>query len=308
MTSQARKRVFDVFFNVPKSLKLHEGKRLFLPNPSFKVTCINITVPTRHSRTNHASKLGIFFEYNSQVRFSQIWPVFILTLHYLTNDVNVLRLSKARYWNLPPLFKTSVSTWHLQKLRNGWWGSVNLIKSYSLYLDLLHLEWWRDAVTAKRKKFAHQLRFRFVNSRFTLLFTNPQTRSDYFFVSSGLFTRYFFFQKAVKRSKTLKLIMTRFARKMLIVLCLTELTLVVRGLAFMLEQLVATLLSPLRHPFKNLLTGQVIDEVNTAGLSLRVGCLAFLHIKPFGFSKVRLKGRIKRKIRRRIHRVSLADY
>ena len=72
MTSQARKRVFDVFFNVPKSLKLHEGKRLFLPNPSFKVTCINITVPTRHSRTNHASKLGIFFEYNSQVRFSQI--------------------------------------------------------------------------------------------------------------------------------------------------------------------------------------------------------------------------------------------
>ena len=102
--------------------------------------------------------------------------------------------------------------------------------------------------------------------------------------------------------------MIRFARKMLILLGLNELTLVIRGLAFMLEQLIVTLLSPLRHPFKDVLTGQLLDEVNTAGFSLRVGSVAFINVKPFGFQKTRLKGRIKRKIRRRIHRVSQADY
>lgn len=76
----------------------------------------------------------------------------------------------------------------------------------------------------------------------------------------------------------------------------------------MLEQLIVTLLSPLRHPFKDVLTGQLLDEVNTAGFSLRVGSVAFINVKPFGFQKTRLKGRIKRKIRRRIHRVSQADY
>ena len=102
--------------------------------------------------------------------------------------------------------------------------------------------------------------------------------------------------------------MARFARKMLILLGLKDLTLVVRGLPFMFEQLITTLFAPLRHPFTNILTGEVLDEVNTAGLSLQVGRIVFLNIKPFGFMKTRLKGRIKRKIRRRIHRASQSDY
>ena len=291
--------VFSSLFNLCKSYKHSKVRRRYTHDTTF---------PTRQIQTTYHPKVGIFSKQCFHLRFSQVWPLVTSHLHYFSNDGQPVRPFTSRYQSSSPLLNAPVSIWHFQKFKSGWWCSVQLIKLYSVYLDFLQLEWWRDAFPAKLKRFAHQLRFRFVNSRFTLLFTNPGTRADYFFVSPGLFTRYFFFQKAVKRSKTLKLIMIRFARKMLLLLGLNELTLAIRGLAFMLEQLIVTLLSPLRHPFKNVLTGQLLDEVNTAGVSLRVGSIAFSNVKPFGFQKTRLKGRIKRKIRRRIHRVSQSDY
>ena len=175
-------------------------------------------------------------------------------------------------------------------------------------LNTQQLEYWRGGHSLQIASFVHQVRFRFTNSRLTLLFTNPLTRSDYFFVSAGIFSRYFFFQKSVKKSKALKLVMARFTRKMIILLDLCNITLMVRGLPFMLENLISTLLSPLRHPFINPLLGDVFDEVNTVGKSLHVSSLTFFNIKPFGLVKTRLRGRIKRKIRRRIHRLNRPDY
>ena len=300
--------VFSALFNLFKSRKRANVRRLYIYDLSCRVTRTGTSFPTRQIQTTYGPKIGIFSKQCFHLRFSQVWPVVTSHLHHLSNGSCVVRSSKSRFKSSSLPFKAPISIWHFQKFKSGWWCNVQFIKLYSVYLDFLQLEWWRDAFPAKLKRFAHQLRFRFVNSRFTLLFTNPRTRADYFFVSPGLFTRYFFFQKAVKRRKTLKLIMIRFARKMLILLGLNELTLVIRGLAFMLEQLIVTLLSPLRHPFKDVLTGQLLDEVNTAGFSLRVGSVAFINVKPFGFQKTRLKGRIKRKIRRRIHRVSQADY
>ena len=265
-------------------------------------------VPTRQIYTNGPPVLGILLAPHLHLQFIQVWPTLTLKLYSLVTSDHSRGTSKFQNRGSIQLFKAPSSSLQLHKFQSGWLCSVQLIKWYSIHLELLQLEWWRGAATAKLKQFSHHLRFRFVNSRFTLLFTNPQTRSDYFFVSAGLFTRYFFFQKSVKRSKALKLIMARFARKMLILLGLKELTLVVRGLPFMLEQLITTLFAPLRHPFKNILTGELLDEVNTAGLSLQVGRIVFLNIKPFGFMKTRLKGRIKRKIRRRIHRASQSDY
>ena len=185
---------------------------------------------------------------------------------------------------------------------------VKFVKWYVVNLNVLQLEYWRGGYDLQRAPFVHHLRFRFTNSRFTILFTNPWTRSDYFFVSAGIFTRYFFFQKSVKKSKALKLVMARFTRKMIILLELLNIVLFIRGLPFMLENLIAMLLSPLRHPFINPLRGDIFDEVNTAGSSLCVSSLVFVNIKPFGFTKRRLKGRIKRKIRRRIYRLNRPDY
>ena len=192
--------------------------------------------------------------------------------------------------------------------KDEWRLNVAFVNHYLGNLNVRQLHYWRGGQGLQSAPFVHQLRFRFVNSRLTLLFTNPWTRADYFFVSAGIFTRYFFFQKSVKKSKALKLVMARFTRKMIIMLDLCNIILLVRGLPFMLENLISTLLSPLRHPFTSPLLGNVFDEVNTAGKSLSVSSLIFFNIKPFGLIKTRLRGRIKRKIRRRIYRLNRPDY
>ena len=102
--------------------------------------------------------------------------------------------------------------------------------------------------------------------------------------------------------------MARFARKMIILLGSRNLSLRVRGLPVMLETLVSTLFSPMRHPFASPLTGILVDEVDQIGATLFISSLSFVNIKPFGFTKVRLKGRIKRKVRRRLYRLSRPDY
>lgn len=102
--------------------------------------------------------------------------------------------------------------------------------------------------------------------------------------------------------------MARFARKMIILLGLRDISLRVRGLPTMLETLVSTLFSPMRHPFESPLTGGLVDEVDKIGTTLFVSSLSFVNIKPFGFMKVRLKGRIKRKVRRRLYRLNRPDY
>ena len=190
---------------------------------------------------------------------------------------------------------------------NDWFSSVQLVKWYTNYLGLLQVEHLVSITSIQSELHLHQLRFRFIGSRLTILLTNLDTRTDHFFVSAGIFTRYFFFQKSVKKSKVLKLIMVRFIRKMLIMLQLGEVTLRVRGVPFMFEQLVTTMLASLRHPFINPLTGEVFDEVNTHGASLSIKLLTFINTQPFGFMKTRLKGRIKRKIRRRIYRLNRSD-
>ena len=95
---------------------------------------------------------------------------------------------------------------------------------------------------------------------------------------------------------------------MILLLQLHDVTLIIRGLSFFLEQLVSILLTPLRHPFRNILTGDTYDEVDTVGINLRIRQLVFINAKPFGFFKTRLKGRIKRKIRRRISRYYHFDF
>ena len=195
-----------------------------------------------------------------------------------------------------------------QLISYDWRSSVASVLWYIRTLSLVRLECWVLRHCARSRAFSHQLRFRFTSSRLAILFTNPATRSDYFFVSSGLFTRYFFFKKSIKKSKVIKLIMARFARKMIILLGLRDISLRVRGLPTMLETLVSTLFSPMRHPFESPLTGGLVDEVDKIGTTLFVSSLSFVNIKPFGFMKVRLKGRIKRKVRRRLYRLNRPDY
>ena len=97
--------------------------------------------------------------------------------------------------------------------------------------------------------------------------------------------------------------MARFLRKLLLVLALKHVEVLTRGVPLQVEPFLKTLFKPLSHAFTNPLTSEILDETSTPlSRLIELRAITFLHFKPFGYQKSRKKGRVKRKIRRKLFR------
>lgn len=102
----------------------------------------------------------------------------------------------------------------------------------------------------------------------------------------------------------MKLLMARFFRKILLVLRLKNIVIISRGVPVHLNLLLSTLFRPLSHPFIDPLSMRVVDETQDEKEILRISELSFPSSKPFGTQKTKKKGRVKRKIRRKLTRLN----
>ena len=92
----------------------------------------------------------------------------------------------------------------------------------------------------------------------------------------------------------------RFLRKVLLVLNLKNIILHFKGIPILLDLLLHVLYQPITHAMKDPFRGFNLVETAKRRHLLRITKLTFSSPKPFGYMKPRKKGRIKRKIRRRI--------
>jgi hypothetical protein len=173
---------------------------------------------------------------------------------------------------------------------------------YEAFCELPILQLYAQARSAERqaKLVTHLVRFKFVGSRLILSLADYRYRLTHFFITPGTFLRYFGRKKSIKKLQSLKLLAIRFLRKLLIVLNLKNLAIHSKGVPVAFENLLEKLYRPLPHPFKNPFTRQIVDETTTFTRKLNIVEVMFLRPKPFGFSKQKKRGRIKRKIRRRV--------
>lgn len=103
----------------------------------------------------------------------------------------------------------------------------------------------------------------------------------------------------------MKFLLMKFLRKLLVILRLTNVVLHFRGVPVLLDLLLQFLYQPISHPMRDPLTGRLIDETGKrSARDLKITEITFVHPKPFGYLKTRKRGRIKRKIRRKIIRSS----
>ena len=150
----------------------------------------------------------------------------------------------------------------------------------------------------------HQLRFRFNKSRLTLALFQDFTMKPYFQISSGVFMKFFQKKKSMRKSRTLKVLMLRFLRKLLLLIKLPRIHLYVSGVPALLGLLLETLHKPLPHVITDPLTKRLIDEVNEPESFGSFSQITFNDSKPFGIVKQKKRGRVKRKIRRKLQRIS----
>lgn len=175
-----------------------------------------------------------------------------------------------------------------------------VLSFYLTFLAFPIIETYLQAQKAKTIAIIHFLHFRFRGSKFTLTLQDKLLRKTHLHIVPGFFIKYFQSRKALKRSRSLKLLMVKFFRKILLVLDLPMVALRIRGIPALLELMLTNLFKPAAHPILNPLTGTILDETQPMTSRLRIGSITFETSKPFGYLKPKKKGRVKRKIRRKI--------
>lgn len=142
----------------------------------------------------------------------------------------------------------------------------------------------------------------FFNFRVNRLFVNlvsPFGR-NYVSLSGGPLLKFFGNRKSLKKSKTFKLLIVKFLRKLLVISGISSVNLYFKGRISSVNEIVGTLLSPLASPFYDPLRGVTVAESTDTGFAMTVRYMIFDNIKSFTNMKSRSKGRLKRKIYRRV--------
>lgn len=143
--------------------------------------------------------------------------------------------------------------------------------------------------------------FNFSGQRLTLAVLDPVLRRNYFSLRPGLLLKYLEGKKkGAKRTLPTKLLLMRFLRKLLIISRIDSLNIFVKGVPLHLSQLFNFLNRPLPHLFLDPLTGKTVDETGDEYANFLHQSIFFMRSKPYGFQKSRKRGRVKRKIRRKI--------
>lgn len=165
------------------------------------------------------------------------------------------------------------------------------------YLRFSHYLYHRRGVPSVT--YNYNLYFTFTPNRFYVNLCNHQGL-NYLSLSVGLLLKFFKHQKSLKKNKSLKFLIVKFLRKLLIVSKINDLTIFLKRMPVLVSEVFKFLLSPLPSPFQDPITNQQVIEEGTGVHSFRIWYLYFLKTVSYTSMKGRQKGRVKRKIAKKV--------
>jgi hypothetical protein len=119
-----------------------------------------------------------------------------------------------------------------------------------------------------------------------------------------MFSKFFNKGKSFIKNKSTYLVAAGFLRKILMYSSLEQLILIVKRTPMYLQEILSAINSPVialyGHPFKSSIT---IDESKISN-NFYFNMFIFLNSRPYSFMKTRKRGRIKRKITKRIVKIN----
>lgn len=144
------------------------------------------------------------------------------------------------------------------------------------------------------------LRLYFKLTRFQVNLETTGPKYNIVSLSPGAVFAKFFEKKGLRNRRQTQTILMRFLRKSLIFLNITNLNLLVRGLPFNLAQLVKVLATPISYNISNPLRQGEIFTDTASQFNLQIWLVHFTKTFFFGKTKLKKKGRLKRKVARKI--------
>lgn len=166
---------------------------------------------------------------------------------------------------------------------------------YSIFLDLFYL----NKFLKKKNRLIYFLILSFKKNK---LYMNLQNfnKKNYLSISTGLFIKFFEKRKSLKKNKTIKLLMAKYIRKLFLISKIKNIILVIKKTPLFINELLNFLNSPIAHKFINPLDNKIIEENENNFIQIKFLYFLFLNNKNFSKNKTLKKGRIKRKILRKV--------
>lgn len=152
-----------------------------------------------------------------------------------------------------------------------------------------------------RRKFHNPtkiLSLNFTRQRFfpTLRTTLGET---YFFLSLGLLAKFLLKNKAFVRNKAVFILLASFLRKILLFSSFKNLYLFINKTPLYFKEVMATISNPVVSIYKNPFSRALVSEKRVVN-PFTFPIIIFTNNKPYGFMKTKKKGRLKRKIAKRL--------
>lgn len=146
----------------------------------------------------------------------------------------------------------------------------------------------------------YKLYFTFTSNRLFINLLNFSGK-NYTSLAVGLFLKFFKNKKSFKKNKLIKILLVKYLRKLLIIAGIRNLYLYIQKKPLFFQELCKTLTTPLVNSFVNPLTSLSINENSLfKSQPFTIRYLFFRHTKAYNLMRLPRKGRLKRKIMRRI--------
>lgn len=177
---------------------------------------------------------------------------------------------------------------------------LNFTLLYNFFLNSIYLDIFYFSKFLKTKnKIVFFLIMSFKKKKLYINLQNIK-KKNYISISTGLFIKFFEKRKSIKKNKAIKLLMAKYLRKLFIISKITNIVMLIKKTPLFVNELVNFLNLPIAHKFLNPIDQKVIDESSNKKLTIKFLYFIFSENKNFSKNKLPQKGRIKRKILRKV--------
>lgn len=164
------------------------------------------------------------------------------------------------------------------------------------YIDIFYSF---NKIKWKKKRLIYYLILSFFNNKIFVNLLNFK-KKNYLFLSTGLFIKFFEKRKSFKKNKILKILIAKYLRKIFLMSRIRNTVLIAKNNPVFLLELLSFLNLPIAHKFQDPLTDETIEEKKPIVPLIKFLYFIFLENVDFSKNKIKKKGRIKRKILRKI--------
>nr|YP_010049600.1 hypothetical protein J6764_mgp10 [Halteria grandinella]QPL16005.1 hypothetical protein [Halteria grandinella] len=236
-----------------------------------------------------------YFNFNFEIYTNQFsWiKLNFLNLNYIKLlDLIKIKLTKIKYTN-----KNKLKIINFEKF-----NQINLyIYNYNYLFHFIKIElfYFYKMKYNNKLPIIYFLSLAFKNNKLFLNLNNNYKKS-YISLSTGLFIKFFENKKSFKKNKTIKLLMAKYIRKVFLITKIVNTILFIKKTPKILNEIINFFNLPIAHKFLNPIENKSIEEHTNNFIWIKFLYFIFIENKSFCKNKLAQKGRIKRKILRKI--------